>query len=265
MALTAILMKPAALLFNRSSIMQRHSVKDWQLFIRTSIPILSTIRVRKLLIVTFTTVEPFENGRAKVQTASNAFGFIDKHGKLIIDTVFSDINTFVHGMAVVEGINKSNTGQGRRVLNDVGVIDTLGHFIVPYGKYEQISDFENGYFKIETPAEPWDTIEGYSSQIGFVDKTGKLVVAKDHKNSSWIAGNVHCGLAKMNLYKYWVQDNGGYSTGYSYEGFINLKGEIVINDTTYESVKDFSNNRAFIRNKEQEIFYYQYAGEKNIQ
>jgi hypothetical protein len=214
----------------------------------------------------FSSAEPFENGRAKVKTANDAFGFIDKHGKLLIDTIFLKINPFIQGMAVVNGINHrtyDDKKNGIKKNNEVGVIDTLGHFIIPYGKYEDIGDFENGYFKIEIPKQPWDTIEGNTRQTGFIDKTGKLVLAKDHKNSTWITGNMHDGLAKIYLYKYWVPEEKGTSSSInSYQGFINLKGEITINDTTYESVMDFSNNRAFIQNKSREFFIINTEGKR---
>jgi len=214
---------------------------------------------QKSFQINFSAVGQFENGKAKVQTATKKLGFIDKQGKLIIDTVFTRINSFVQGMAVVEGTNHhpyADSEEGIKKKYEMGVIDSLGQFIIPYGKYEQINDFENGYFKVEIPAESWDTIDGYSKQTGFITKNGRLILAKDHKNSCWIDGNINCGLAKMNLYKYWLPEEEGtsYTTEKSYEGFINLNGEIVINDTTYESVKDFSDNRAFIENKDRNYF-----------
>lgn len=215
---------------------------------------------QKSFQINFPAVGQFENGKAKVQTATKKFGFIDKQGKLIIDTVFARINSFVQGMAVVEGTNHypyADSEAGIKKNYEMGVIDSLGQFIIPYGKYEKINDFENGYFRVEIPAESWDTIDGYSKQTGFIAKNGSLILAKDHKNSCWIDGNVNCGLAKMNLYKYWLpeeEEGTSYTTEKSYEGFINLNGEIVINDTTYESVKDFSDNRAFIENKDRNYF-----------
>lgn len=214
---------------------------------------------QKSFQINFPAVGQFENGKAKVQTAPKKLGFIDKQGKLIIDTVFTRINSFVQGMAVVEGTNHhpyADSEEGIKKNYEMGVIDSLGQFIIPYGKYEEINDFENGYFRVEIPAESWDTIDGYSKQTGFIAKNGRLILAKDHKNSCWIDGNINCGLAKMNLYKYWLPEEEGtsYTTEKSYEGFINLKGEIVINDTTYESVKDFSDNRAFIENKDRNYF-----------
>jgi len=202
--------------------------------------------------IDFPAFEQFYNGRAKVQTATKKLGFIDRHGKLLIDTAFKRVNSFIDGFAVVQGINHrpfTNREKGIEQNLEIGVIDTLGEFVIPYGKCEEIQDFENGYFRVEIPAESWDTIDGYSTQTAFLDKNGKLVLAKAHENGCWIDGNIHCGLARMNLYKYWILEKKGnlYTSGNNYEGFIDLSGEIVINDTSFEYVNDFSNNRAFVR------------------
>jgi hypothetical protein len=214
---------------------------------------------QKAFDINFSTVSIFYNGRAQVQTTSKKNGIIDKQGKLLIDTIYSKINPFVNGYAVVYGINHNpypDSKSGIKKKLEIGIIDTLGNFIIPYGKYSQIYDYEGGYFKIEIPAEPWDTLEGYTEKIGFVDKNNNLILARDHSNSSWIDGNVHCGLAKINLYKYWLKekDKDSYTTDKSYEGFINLQGEIVINDTNFKYVEDFSDNRAFVRDDDNNYF-----------
>lgn len=202
----------------------------------------------KLFECEFSDIQQFENGIAPIKSPGNKFGFIDKTGKLFIDTVFTNINPFTEGLAVVQGPTDTSLPR-KRGRNDkrVGVIDTLGNFIIPYGIYEEIGDLENGYFQVKIPAEPWDTIEGYTLRTAFLDKTGKIIISKDYSNHSWIDGNIHCGLAKINLYKNWlVEKEDSYSTQNSYEGFINLKGEIVINDTNSKYVEDFSDNRAFV-------------------
>lgn len=205
--------------------------------------------------INFPAVSHFENGRAKVQTETKKIGFINSYGKLFIDTAFTKINSFINGFAIVEGLNHNqyeNSEKGIEPIYEVGVIDTLGKFIIPYGKYQEIEDIENGYFRVEIPAETWDTIDGSSKQTAFIDNNGKIILARGHKNNSWINGGIHCGLAKINLYKHWQLENEGtsYSSEKSYEGFINLNGEIVINDTSYEYVKDFSDNRAFVQLKD---------------
>ena len=207
----------------------------------------------------FPVIGPYDNGRARIKTDTKKIGFINTNGKLIIDTVFVNINSFINGYAVVEGLNHhpyADAETGVESKNELGVIDTLGNFIISYGKYIEINDFSSGYFKVEISAEPWDTIDGYSAQTGFVDQTGKLILAKSYKNNCWLDGDFHCGLARMNLYKYWQPEESGtsYTTEKNYEGFVNLKGETVINDTNYVRVSDFSDNRAFFQNENRDYF-----------
>jgi len=202
----------------------------------------------------FKALNQFKNGRALILTASKKIGVIDKQGKLVIDTAFISIEDFVEGLAVVVGVSDSLTAERRRGWRNtnIGVIDTLGHFVVPYGKYDFIGSLSEGLFKVTTPAQPWDTIDGYTQATGFIDKTGKLIFSKDEKDGSSINGDIHCGLAKMNLYKYWLPEAkaGVYSSSTIYEGYINLKGEIAINDTNFRFVEDFNNGRAFVRDSD---------------
>ncbi|HEY9045949.1 MAG TPA: WG repeat-containing protein [Ohtaekwangia sp.] len=201
----------------------------------------------------------FKNGRAMVRTASKKSGFINKQGELFIDTVYSQINSFVKGVAVVEGIHHhlySDKEKGIQKNLEVGVIDSLGNFVVPYGRYKEIGDYANGYFKVEIPAEPWDSVEGFTAQTGFIDRNNTLVLAKDHRNNSWIGDNLSCGIANIHLYKNWLPEEDGtsFTTEKSYMGYINLNGEIIINDTTYKYASDFYDNRAFVKNDNWESY-----------
>ncbi|MES2764758.1 MAG: WG repeat-containing protein [Bacteroidota bacterium] len=215
----------------------------------------------------FPFIESFVDGMAKVYTETGKVGYIDKKGALIIDTVFSRINPFNDGLAVVYGANHhpyADTKKGTPASFEAGIIDTLGQFIVPFGKYENIYDFENGYFRVDIPAESWDTEDGSTKQTGFIDKQGKLLFAKSHKNHTWIEGNLHSGLAKINLYKYWIpEEKGVLSTSTkNYSGFINTTGEIVIDDTNYTYAEEFSDNRAFVRNEKYERFIIDTKGKR---
>ena len=217
--------------------------------------------------VNFSKLEPFENGRAKIETFTKKQGYINRQGKLVIDTVFANINPFIEGFAVVKGMYDlfhDRKDKDYIITYDDGVIDTTGKFLIPYGKYSSIGDLTGNYFGVEIPREDWDTIDGYTQQSGFVDKTGKLLFAKSHKNSSWLDGDIHCGLVKMNLYKYWLPEKNGisYTSEKTYEGFVNLKGELVVNDTNYKYVYDFSENRAFVQDDDRNTFLIDTRGKR---
>ncbi|MFN8361661.1 MAG: WG repeat-containing protein [Candidatus Kapaibacterium sp.] len=120
---------------------------------------------------TFPAVGSFENGRALVRTASKKYGMIDTHGKLFIDTVYSEIRPFSEGRAVVVGINKQD---------EVGVIDTLGRILIPYGKYKTIEPFTNGFTVVEgvKHSEYSDPKNGIVKklEIGVIDTLDNVVV-----------------------------------------------------------------------------------------
>ncbi|MCX6324647.1 MAG: WG repeat-containing protein, partial [Sphingobacteriales bacterium] len=127
----------------------------------------------------------------------------------------------------------------------VGVIDTTGKFIVPFGKYETIKPFFEGFSSVEIN----DKRNKDGSTDGVIDTKGNLLFKRPYKNNSYVDGNFYDGFAKVSLYKYWIPEkNGVISTSdKSYEGFINLKGEVIFNDTNYRYVNDFANGRAFIK------------------
>lgn len=200
----------------------------------------------------FPLIGEFQNECAIVKTETNKYGAINKKGELVIDTVFKSMTPFIDGLSVVYGLNHSPFSSrklGVKKNFEIGVIDTLGQFIIPYGRFKSIEGYSNGYFIAEIPAEPWDTILGYTAQTAIINKTGNIIITKDHKNHCYLAGNLHCGLAKMYLYKYWIPEEKGIlsTSTKSYQGFMNSKGEIQINDTTFKYVEDFSDNRAFVR------------------
>ncbi len=90
----------------------------------------------------FRRVDFFENGRSRVQTHSGKFGCINPEGKLVIDTVFQYIGSFVNGFARVYGLNDDAVDSAsNKAIYEAGVIDTLGHFIIPYGRYKWMNDY----------------------------------------------------------------------------------------------------------------------------
>jgi hypothetical protein len=207
---------------------------------------------RKQFECNYPFVDRFEDGKALIRTSSDKFGVISKQGRFIIDTLFTVIKPVAEDLMIVHGLNHQPFVDHRRDLDkvcEVGVIDTSGNFVIPYGKYDIIVEYNNGYFRANLPEEPWDTIEGYTASTAIIDRTGNIVVSKDHKNHCFINGNMHCGLVKMHLYKYLIPEEKGvlYTTTKGYQGFMNMKGEISINDSTFEQVEQFADNRAFVR------------------
>lgn len=200
-----------------------------------------------------------------ITTHSKKQGLIDVYTKqLLIDTVFSSISDFKNGVSIVyEYINPIQKQKKKRV----GVIDSTGKFIVPFGKYETIKPFHEGYALVEII----DKRNKDGSTDGVIDTKGNLLFKRPYKNSSYVDGDFHDGYAKVSLYKYWIPEKKGIisTSEKNYEGFINLKGEIVFNDTNYRYVKDFSNGRAFIKENNKDYIlidtYFKRIGNKEFE
>lgn len=177
-----------------------------------------------------------------ITTCTGKQGLLDVITKqLLIDTVFSSIGEFKNGVAIVNEYIPPT----RRVKKRTGVMDTTGKFVVPFGKYEVINPFYEGYAAVEIN----DKRNKDGSTDGVIDTKGNLLFKRPYKNNSYVDGDFHDGFAKVSLYKYWIPEEKGTlsTTEKNYEGFINLKGEVVLNDTNCKYVNDFSNGRAFIK------------------
>lgn len=96
----------------------------------------------------FKSIASFAKRRVTVATThSGKMGLIDRSGSLVADTVFSRIQLFDEGIAVVHGQNHTPypSEPKRAPVYEVGVIDTLGNWVVQYGKYKDIGRCIGGF------------------------------------------------------------------------------------------------------------------------
>ena len=190
--------------------------------------------------VVFPYISQFENGRAIVRSETGKYGLINRKGEVIVRPQYFRIHPFVDGTAVVFKNREAGAG------SLVGIIDTMGNYIIPFGKYDKIADLSDGYFTVSVSGKKRQGVE--TTQYGLVNKKGMLVFLKELPDNSWIDGDVQEGLVKINLYKNWIaSDDASFDTDLSYEGFMNLEGEVVINDTTFEYVYPFADHRAIVQ------------------
>ena len=171
-----------------------------------------------------------------ITTQTGKQGIIDIHSKnLIVDTIFGSISQFKYGVSIVSSYVESNL---KRKEIKAALIDINGNFVVPYGIYQTIQPFSEGYavVKINNPENEDESAEGV------IDSKGRLLFKRPYEFSSSIEGEFINGLARLNLYKSWVHTSDKY-----YKGFINLQGEVFLNDSFYTDVKDFSYGRTFAK------------------
>jgi len=201
----------------------------------------------------FSLLEPFQDGIAIVKTATGKPGVIDKNGLLFIDTIYKTLSPFVDGLSIVEGLDHHpypDHEKGIDTKYEIGVINAQGKFIIPYGKFEGVEDYNNGYFKVRIPRLPADSMD-QTTQYAIIDKKGETIFTINQMKQCFLTGMPHCGLTRMHLYQYSIPEEAGtiYTSEKSYEGFVNLKGAFILDDTTFKTVDDFSDNRAFVRDR----------------
>jgi hypothetical protein len=200
-----------------------------------------------ILDTSYYSIQLIDNTKAIVQTKSKSEGIINlSNQKLILDTVYNSIKSYPNGIFIVTDNVKNKKKENNK--NQFAVIDSSGNFIFEFGKYEQINDFIEGYARVEIK----DQTNKDGNIDGVIDTKGNLLFQRPYKNNSYIFSDFYNGLAVINLYKYWIPEEKDVilSSEKSYQGFINLKAEIVLNDTLNKYLTNFSNERTFIEDKE---------------
>lgn len=178
-----------------------------------------------------------DSQKAIVRTYTRKQGVIDLASKqLLVDTAFGLITMYGCGAAIVE---EYKPGAKYNDHLRVGVVDAAGKLIVPLGRYQEIKPFAGKYAVVKI-REHRKREEGID---GVIDEKGRLLFKRPYKNGACIESNYHEGLAIVNLYRKKRRS----VPGLEYQGFIDLNGVVVLNDTNYLSAGVFSNGRAFMQ------------------
>lgn len=209
----------------------------------------------------FAQLTPFNHGRAGVKTHSHKAGMINLAGQLLIDTVYARIKWVDREQAIVYGFDFKLL---EATSNEVGVIDTNGRFIVPFGLYSAIDEIETGGYIARTFPEPWDTLGDESSvRIAILDRSGKSYLwPNSAKYTVSTYSTVSNGLTRVELPEYWNPKGPDDYYQETYPGYVNMNGEVVINDTSFNEVYPFSCNRAFVETKSSGYFIIDTKGKR---
>ncbi len=194
----------------------------------------------------------FDNGLALFTTRSQKLGIWDKTGHLVADTIFSKITPFQNDLAIVErtSIVKNEDGKALQV-REVGIINKTGAFIAPFGKYESIETFPNGHFVFDIKNDE----KGKMRIQGILDQNGEEIFRHhftQHQSISTQHFEIRNGYFVVNLYD---EENGKncnclWSSKYSYEGLMSLKGEIVLDNPLFERIYYFDDTKIVAAKKD---------------
>lgn len=205
-----------------------------------------------------------ENDFSIVKTNSGTYGVVNKVGKLVVDTMFLRIHPFSDGLAVVFGLNHNPypDDETEESTYEIGVINSKGEFIVPYNTYKDISEFTNGYAKVELNVK---NEKGWYDQQGIIDRNGKLRFLIPSKKWRFDYGNDNFseGLAIVDIYSVdpdTISVWGG-NRRYTFKGVINTDGEIVFSNNEWDEITPFKYGRAFVQNTDEDWFLIDRKGQ----
>lgn len=160
----------------------------------------------------------FHEGLAKVNYFQRYYGFINKSGKLVIETPFVEVRDFSENLAVVKIQEKGFYGQAK---TSWGAIDQAGRIIFE-GDFDKLNDFSEDI-----------AIAEKSGKMFFVNKTGEIVQTFD-KSEFCCAGDRP--KFSEGLLAVWDEKTRKH-------GFINKVGEFAI-APEFTSAADFSDGLA---------------------
>ena len=166
----------------------------------------------------------FHEGLAKVQK-NGKWGFVNKHGEIIIPCEYHDVGDFHEGLARVQKDGK------------YGFIDKNGIEVIPciYNNHCVVGDFHEEMAKVRKNLE-----NGYCIGWSFINKNGEEVISCKYSE----VRDFHEGLAAV----YYIGE--GLKSSW---GFINKNGEEVI-PCKYKSVSDFHEGLANVK-KDNALLY----------
>lgn len=183
----------------------------------------------------YTSLEFVNKDLVIVTTASDKKGVLNLvSNNLVIDTIYSSITNFKNGVAIV---TKQEVSQkGNYIIYKPAVIDITGKLLVPFNKFIEINDYNDGIAKVY-----FKDSESDDEIYGFIDDKGNLLFQENYTGKYFLPDYFNDGIGKISIKKKLSETSYNY-----YDGYINKTGKIVLNDTINDRLRDFSCGRAFI-------------------
>lgn len=168
-------------------------------------------------------------------TKDKKYGLVDSKGKVILKHQFNKIYPFKNGRAI---LNKQD---------EAAMINEQGKFIVPFGRYDNIYDYNEGYYKVELNEKYYKNIEDFD---GIMNSSGKLLFTIPR--GKW---HIDYGFESFSdgLITIEIENNQNLITPLkteyirNYKGVINTQGQIVFSDYKWQKITPFKYNVAFAK------------------
>jgi hypothetical protein len=182
----------------------------------------------------------FYNGRSYVFTETKKAGVIDKQGKLIVDTIYSQVYQFHSGVAIATVTAPNEDGEG--TYEQEMIIDSVGHRITQAGQYSDINGPFEGYFTATVQKNK------RSSEDVILDLSGRIVRRFGKGEFASYQSRVSNGIINTTHYK---RPNSNSTE--SYETYTRVNGDLIYSGKKTKSALPFSENFAFCQKKDEYV------------
>lgn len=172
-------------------------------------------------------------------------GLIDRHGKTILEPVYDRISPFSEGLATIA---RKVIGASGNVKTEVAVFDLMAKTVVPFGRFDAIGAFKNGYALVSQERKK----NGQSRKTtGVINAQGEVQFLLKDKHIDLIDSEkmYQEGLAEIAIY---TVDRDTFASGYgeevyAYRGVIDPEGKIIFSHPQVEDITPFEDGRAFAK------------------
>jgi len=191
-----------------------------------------------------------ENDYSIVVTHSRKFGVVDTEGRLVTDTTYSRIAHFQDGVAMATSFEKKVQNSASMPKPLIGLIKWDGKVLVPFGEFERIDKFMNGYSR-------GHRVVGSGNSKKWVewilDKNGETLFEIDPKKWTMAYSNILFSndVAVVDIYHVNVDAIRIFkgSDRYTHAGIIDKQGNILFDNKDFELITPYAENRAFAKTK----------------
>jgi len=172
----------------------------------------------------------FCNGMCLVWKIVNGFpkyGYVDSNGKLVIPCTYDAASAFdSNGYATVGNY------EGNTFWIEHGVINKNGKIVVPL-KYNLIGEFKEGLCYVGQRVDN----TGVRYKYGYINYSGELVVPMIYDTAeSFSEGLARIGVRNTQIPSVWA----------FFYGYIDTKGNVIVEPNKYDSAGDFSEGLAVV-------------------
>lgn len=182
----------------------------------------------KAVTMNYDELKPFADGWAAFKR-NNLWGFVDIQGNRVIEPVYTFEPYYKFGLIHV----------GIGIQRKAKIYDKEGKLLIDSDPYYNLNGFTDSLFT--TACTFGDGAKGIKPLRYLLDRSGKIVMIYENENTS--SGSTYCSQTPYEG-RIWFQEKSDYRK----KGFLDLNSQKVI-PGQYIEVKNFSNNRAWVKSK----------------